>query len=74
MAVPEIVQFPCLSDNYGYLVHCPDTGATAAIDTPDVEPYMEVRNFFLGRAFKCRLLCGLRVRCFSIRLAAKNLG
>lgn len=27
--------FPCLQDNYGYLVHDPETGATASIDTPD---------------------------------------
>ncbi|MFM8356752.1 MAG: hydroxyacylglutathione hydrolase, partial [Gammaproteobacteria bacterium] len=27
--------FPCLQDNYGYLVHDPGTGATASIDTPD---------------------------------------
>ena len=32
----EIHQFEALSDNYGYLVHDPDTGATAAIDTPEV--------------------------------------
>ena len=31
----QIHQFPCLSDNYGYLVHEPKSGATAAIDTPD---------------------------------------
>ncbi len=28
-------QFPCLSDNYGVLVHDPHTGATASIDAPD---------------------------------------
>ena len=33
----EIAQFPCLSDNYGYLLHDPDSGLTAAIDTPDAE-------------------------------------
>ncbi|MEL7487607.1 MAG: hydroxyacylglutathione hydrolase [Pseudomonadota bacterium] len=33
----EIRQFPCLADNYGYLAHDPATGATATIDTPDVE-------------------------------------
>ncbi len=33
----EIRQFPCLSDNYGYLIHDRDTGATAALDTPDPE-------------------------------------
>lgn len=31
----EIRQFPCLSDNYGYLVRDAETGAVAAIDTPD---------------------------------------
>src|SRR5512139_2327241 len=31
----EIHMFPCLSDNYGYLVHDPATGATASIDTPE---------------------------------------
>lgn len=28
-------QFPCLSDNYGVLVHDPATGATGTIDAPD---------------------------------------
>jgi len=37
----EIEQFQCLSDNYGYLLHCKETGATAAIDTPDVDPYLK---------------------------------
>lgn len=32
----QIHQFEALSDNYGYLVHDPETGATAAIDTPEV--------------------------------------
>ena len=36
----EIHQFPCLSDNYGFLVHDPDSGETAAIDTPDAEEYL----------------------------------
>ncbi len=27
--------FPCLSDNYGFLLHEPVSGQTAAIDTPD---------------------------------------
>lgn len=30
--------FPCLSDNYGYLIHDPVTGATAAMDAPDDRP------------------------------------
>lgn len=33
----DIRQFPCLSDNYGFLVHDRETGSTAAIDTPDAE-------------------------------------
>lgn len=37
----EIHQFPCLNDNYGYLVHEPTSGATAAIDTPEVEPILK---------------------------------
>jgi len=33
----EVYQFPCLEDNYGYLVHDPASGYTASIDTPEVE-------------------------------------
>jgi hydroxyacylglutathione hydrolase len=33
----EIRQFPCLSNNYGYLIRDRATGAVAAIDTPDAE-------------------------------------
>lgn len=36
----EIHQFPCLSDNYGFLVHDPESGETAAIDTPDAKEYL----------------------------------
>lgn len=36
----EIHQFPCLSDNYGFLAHDPDSGETACIDTPDAETYL----------------------------------
>jgi hydroxyacylglutathione hydrolase len=32
----EIRQFACLADNYGYLIRDRETGAVAAIDTPDV--------------------------------------
>ena len=34
----EIYQFPCLSDNYGYLVHDSANNLTATIDTPEVAP------------------------------------
>ena len=35
MANLEIFQFPCLSDNYGVLIHDQSQNITAAIDTPD---------------------------------------
>ncbi|MCW5693043.1 MAG: hydroxyacylglutathione hydrolase [Pseudolabrys sp.] len=34
----DIRLFRCLSDNYGVLLHDPDTGATAAIDAPEAPP------------------------------------
>ena len=37
MAELIVHQFPCLSDNYGYLVHDPESGDTASIDTPDAD-------------------------------------
>jgi len=37
----EIRQFPCLSDNYGYLVHDTSSGETVAIDTPDADAYLD---------------------------------
>jgi len=33
-------QFPCLNDNYGFLLHSEETGETAAIDTPEVAPIL----------------------------------
>jgi len=36
----EIHQFPCLSDNYGYLLHDPDSEETVCIDTPDADAYL----------------------------------
>lgn len=36
----QIHQFPCLSDNYGFLLHDADSGETAAIDTPDGGEYL----------------------------------
>jgi len=37
----HVHQFPCLSDNYGYLLHDPASGETAAIDTPDATEYLK---------------------------------
>jgi len=36
----EIHQFPCLSDNYGYLLHDPESNETVCVDTPDADAYM----------------------------------
>ena len=36
----EVHQFPCLSDNYGFLAHDPASGETVCIDTPDAEAYL----------------------------------
>ena len=30
--------FPCLNDNYGVLIHDPESGATASIDAPEAAP------------------------------------
>jgi Metallo-beta-lactamase superfamily len=35
----HVIQIPCLTDNYGYLIHNSETGETAAIDTPEAGPY-----------------------------------
>src|SRR5437868_9441670 len=40
----QIHQFPCLSDNYGFLIHDTESGATAAIDTPDADEIMSQAN------------------------------
>lgn len=37
----EVHQFPCLSDNYGFLLHDNASGETAAIDTPDAAEYLD---------------------------------
>ena len=33
----QVHQFPCRSDNYGFLAHDPDQNLTACIDTPDAD-------------------------------------
>ncbi|MEM6586584.1 MAG: hydroxyacylglutathione hydrolase [Pseudomonadota bacterium] len=37
----KVHQFPCLSDNYGFLLHDPASGETACIDTPDGSEYLK---------------------------------
>lgn len=36
----EVHQFPCLSDNYGFLLHDTESGETVCIDTPDADEYL----------------------------------
>jgi hydroxyacylglutathione hydrolase len=53
MATLEIHQFPCLSDNFGVLIHDP-SGATASIDAPEakaVEAALEEKGWKLTHIF-----------------------
>ena len=36
----QVHLFPCLTDNYGFLLHDPASGETACIDTPDADEYL----------------------------------
>ena len=36
----EVHQFPCLSDNYGFLLHDTESKETVCIDTPDADAYL----------------------------------
>ncbi len=50
----QIVQFRCRSDNFGLLVHDPDSGLTASIDTPDGDAILAelaARNWRLSHIF-----------------------
>lgn len=50
----EIAQFPCLRDNYGFLLHDAEAGLTAAIDTPDageIAAQLERRRWPLTHIF-----------------------
>ncbi|WP_315836804.1 hydroxyacylglutathione hydrolase [Bradyrhizobium prioriisuperbiae] len=37
----DIRIFPCLSDNFGYLIHDPVSGATASVDAPEAGPIVK---------------------------------
>ena len=41
MSQPIVHMFPCLKDNYGFLLHDPATGETATIDTPEAGKILE---------------------------------
>lgn len=50
----EVHMFPCLNDNYGFLVHEPQSGHTATIDTPEVAPIdaaLAARGWSLSHIF-----------------------
>ena len=36
----ELVTIPCLTDNYAYLIHDPETGETALVDVPEAAPIL----------------------------------
>lgn len=38
----ELVTVPCLADNYAFLLHDPESGATACIDVPEAAPLQAV--------------------------------
>ncbi|MBO6756867.1 MAG: hydroxyacylglutathione hydrolase [Roseibium sp.] len=38
----DIRQFPCLSDNFGVLIHDPESETTIAVDVPDAQPYLDI--------------------------------
>jgi hydroxyacylglutathione hydrolase len=43
MTMPlEILTIPCLSDNYAFLAHDPDSGDTALVDAPEAAPVLKV--------------------------------
>jgi hypothetical protein len=49
-----VAQFPCLGDNYGFLIHDESTGHTAAIDTPCAATYkaeLQKRGWTLTHIF-----------------------
>ncbi len=37
----ELVTVPCLSDNYAFLIHDDDSGATALVDVPEAAPILD---------------------------------
>src|SRR5262245_23268384 len=44
MATLQIYQFPCLSDNFGVLIHDPEAGITASIDAPEADKVAAALN------------------------------
>lgn len=40
----QVIQIPCLEDNYGYLLHEERSGVTIAIDSPDADAILNALN------------------------------
>ncbi len=54
MADLQIFQFPCLENNYGILIHDPDSGSTACVDTPEaaaIESALAEKGWTLSHIF-----------------------
>ncbi|MBP1852183.1 hydroxyacylglutathione hydrolase [Rhizobium halophytocola] len=54
MKTLEIEVFPCRSDNFGVLIHCPEGNLTAAIDAPELESVVaaaELRGWPITHVF-----------------------
>jgi hydroxyacylglutathione hydrolase len=54
MALLEIELFACRSDNFGVLLHDPETGATVSIDAPEEKPILDAlarRGWALSHIF-----------------------
>ena len=51
----QVHQFQCLSDNYGFLIHDPESGDTASVDTPEaaaINNALEEKRWKLKQIFK----------------------
>ena len=62
----EVKQIPCLNDNYGFLLHDLESGATASIDTPEAEA--------INAALQDRVQEIARLRAQGIPTVPTNIG
>ena len=67
----KIHQFPCLSDNFGVLIHDPETGATAAIDAPEAEA-VEIDKSLDAATSRERILSAVDRRYTATSEAPRN--
>jgi hypothetical protein len=78
MSSLTVAQFPCLSDNYGYLIHDEATGQTAAIDTPCATTYkkeLQKRGWSLTHILNThQYVLSLLVHDFLFRVPFSQIG